>query len=193
MERRADKDDVMDKHDQRKRIRLNEIFSSSNSGKAWILPDGTIKPLSGRWHHHDLVENEKLYKKQFGLDLSGLKPDDEQGLRMRALGVGFVRVNFEHRAQHITIEALQKFWHGDVKAAAYDLVLENIGNADHVAIGLLNDKAEKVQSEHAELFRYDDEEKLEHLPSLLTEGVFRHSNSRSIKTMRKALEGTMGS
>lgn len=183
----------MNQHNQRERTRLNEVFSSSSSGKAWILPDGTIKPLPGCWHHQDLVENERLYRKKFGLDLSGLRPDDEQGLRMRALAAGFVRVNFEHRSHAITIEALQKFWHGVAKSAAYDLVFENIDNADHLSIGLLNDKAEKVQSDYAELFRYDSEERVEHLPSLLTEGVVRHPNNRSSETMRKALDGTMGS
>jgi hypothetical protein len=181
-------------------IRLNEVFSSSNSGKAWILPDGTIKPLPGRWHHQDLVENERSYKKRFGLDLSGLQPNDEQGLRMRALSVGFVRVNFEHRSHSIIIEALQKFWHGAVKSAAYDLVLENIDNADHLSIGLLNDRAEKVRSDYAELFRYDEKEKLEHLPLLLTEGTVEHpgkplakktTQSPVSEVMQKALDGAM--
>jgi hypothetical protein len=115
---------------------------------------------------------------------------------MRALAVGFARVNYEHRSGAITIEALQKFWRSDIKEGALDIVRQNIGHTDRIVINLLNDEAVAVQQDYAELFRYSDEEKPDHLPALLTESVKRRAKKPSSalfsETLRKAMDGTIG-
>jgi len=135
--------------------------------KGWILPDGEFVPVA--LHADYIVENRKMLKRKFGVDLSGVEKaaHPETAIRLRALDCGFVRVNYEVRNGTLTIEAKKKFWRAALLKSVVAFLTEIIDLIDNLRVTLFLDHR-TVDTKFARLFIYDrKEEKLQHLLRLV--------------------------
>jgi hypothetical protein len=112
--------------------------------------------------------------KRFKVDMAGMTdPDDhDQEIRLRALRRGFVRLNYIPNNGLLVVEGNVRFWNVKVKDAVWSFVAENAGQIDNITVHVLDDDGHVSRQGSAQLFRYDDKEKLEHLP-LISESLRR--------------------
>lgn len=132
------------------------------TAKMWLLPDGVIQPLNGRYHHQFLIENFELAQR-FGLTHKDLA-QDEQMIRLAALRKGFIRIAYESSTGRLVIEGNAKYWTKTVKDTLFMLCADNAGKIDQMTVNLFDDNNQKVSTGSQQLFTMDDAEKLEHLP-----------------------------
>jgi len=156
--------------------KISSFKTDHLTSKMWITPDHKVVPLSS-WHYRYILDNPKIQQKW---GLKGL-PEDEQKVRLAALRVGFTRVNYEQRQGILTIEACSKFWTGKLKDTIFMLIADNLDSLYKIQINLLNDRGVAIKSGYSELFRYNDAEKLEHIPMI--------SESIEGLTLREFLKG----
>jgi hypothetical protein len=101
----------------------------------WILPNGRVAP-SSVWHYQWLLSNRALAKR-LGVPLDQL-PEEEDPIRLAALRVGFVRLNYEHKTGTLTIEANRLRFDGRVRNAIRGVVLENLKDVYIINFNLLS-------------------------------------------------------
>ena len=147
--------------------KLNSYTTDKLTAKMWIFPDGKVQSLN-LWHYRWLQANPKVAAK-YGLNVAKL-PDEEQPVRLAALKVGFVRVNYELRDGTITIESNVRHWTSKIKDSVFMLVADNVESIYNIRISLLDDKGNVKKQAYAQLFQYDDKEKLDHIP-FITESI----------------------
>lgn len=126
------------------------------SAKMWLLPNGILQPLNGRYHHDYLREHPTLAAKLglSNLDLSG----DEQSIRIRALRKGFIRVAYESKFGRLVVEGGAKFWTKQVKDTIFMLVADNAEKIDSMAVNLFDAQGLVIKRADTQLFSMDDAE-----------------------------------
>jgi hypothetical protein len=131
--------------------------------KYWILPDGSLS-LAGSLHSRWLLENPSVATR-FGLNLTGLTSDsDDTKIRLMALNKGFVRMNYQDNGGLLTIEAGQLHWNVMIKDVIWNFVSDHVSTIDNVNVNILASNGRLVSSASTQLFLYDDDEKLNHIP-----------------------------
>jgi broad specificity phosphatase PhoE len=131
--------------------------------KAWVLPNGKIVQLGGKWHHEWVNENPEVMK-QFGLK----KTTSGEENRVDALKRGFARVNYERNTGTLKVEARAQDW-ARLSPSIKEMVRANLGRVDNMDVHLLDDKAQNiVEQDGVALHTYDPEERMDHIP-LITE------------------------
>src|ERR1700679_2215806 len=84
--------------------KLASYISDKLTSKAWISPTGSLIPLPSSWHW-DYFRNNPEVATTYGIEVT-----DEQGTRMAALAVGFIRVNYERNTGTLTVESGTAGW-----------------------------------------------------------------------------------
>lgn len=131
--------------------------ASGSFSKAWITPAGVPIQLGGQWHHEYMTEHPELTK-QFGLPTNFTAED-----RFDALKKGFARINYSANNGALTVEAAAASWR-KLKPAIEKLFEANIDGIDNMRVELFNGKGNVVDSDSAQLFKFDDAEKLQNIP-----------------------------
>ena len=161
------------------------------SPKMWILPNGTLQPLN-QWHWSWLKTNPDVAERfKIGPQVDKIKASDEQNGRIVALKAGFFRVNYEDRGGNVTIEGCSKFWTSKIKDAVFMLVCENGKQIYGMTVTLFDDNCKRVvRTGSASLFRYKEQEKLDHIP-LVSESA--HGKAlRLVTALREACRASRG-
>ena len=138
------------------------------TAKMWVFPDGTVQPLGGQLHDTWLQDHPQVAERL------GLTPEELSGshqeVRIAALKHGLIRVAYERANGRLTIEGLYRHLRGEVKRQVFMLVADNLSSIDSVTVNLMDETAEHlIVTKSADLFAYDDDEKLDHLPQVLSE------------------------
>jgi ribosomal protein S18 acetylase RimI-like enzyme len=140
------------------------IKGGDNTSKAWILPNGEIQQLGGKWHHEYLAENKSELANRWGLTDAVIK---KFGDRQGALAKGFVRMNLNTANGQLSVEARARDWNRTAQKAVYDAVDANAGKIDKIRVNLFDDKvASVVESAERALFRFSNDEKAANIPLL---------------------------
>jgi len=140
--------------------KLGAYDSGGLTSKMWLLPDGELVPISEQ-HYTWLKANPDICRK-FGLALSRV-PDDDTAIRLAALRRGFVRINYT-RDGTLTVEANTRFWDKRAQDTIFMLVADNLDEIYSMQVRALNNNGSIVRQGYAQLFNYDDRDKLNHLP-----------------------------
>jgi ribosomal protein S18 acetylase RimI-like enzyme/SAM-dependent methyltransferase len=140
------------------------LKGGDNTSKAWILPNGEIQQLGGKWHHEYLAENKSELANRWGLTDAVIK---KFGDRQGALAKGFVRMNLNTANGQLSVEARARDWNRTAQKAVYDAVDANAGKIDKIRVNLFDDKvASVVESAERALFRFSNDEKAAKIPLL---------------------------
>lgn len=148
---------------------LSSYKSDKLTAKMWILPDGSVKSISG-WHYQWIINNKDNLTKKYGLnlDIPESEYENEQVVRISAIKSGFFRVNYEVRNGSLTIEGLGDKFGKRIKDAIFMLVMENMEQIGYFNINLFNSKVDSlVFSKSIPLFRYNDQDKLSALEGII--------------------------
>jgi hypothetical protein len=137
--------------------KLVEFESAAFTSKMWITPGGDVVPLED-WHYRYF--KDPVVAERWGVTYS----DNEQEVRVQALKVGFIRINYERKNGTLTVESFQKGWTKRAKDTIFMLVADNASSIDNIYVRVMNDDGMTVRQGSTQLFRYDDREKLEHIP-----------------------------
>jgi hypothetical protein len=136
------------------------------TSKMWILPNGKIVHTRGRMHFKWALENKKMLYDDFKIDIRDMEYDDgEEIVRKKLVSQGMFRVNYEQRNGGITIEGVKGRFNKKIKDSIFYMVLEHSEKIYQMTITLFNENISKVvANKSVQLFRYDDEEKINHIP-----------------------------
>lgn len=148
---------------------LTSYKSDQLTAKMWILPDGSVKSISG-WHYKWIINNKDELTRKYNLKLDIPESDyeNEQIVRIATIKNGFFRVNYEVRNGSLTIEGLANKFGKRIKDAIFMLVMENMNQIGYFNINLFNDNVDSmVLSKSIPLFRYNDQEKLSALEGII--------------------------
>lgn len=147
--------------------------------KMWIFPDGTLQPLN-QWHWQWLQSHPEVFKR-FKAKGNLSKMNEVEG-RIKALQVGFFRINYEIRDGSITIEGCRKWFTSRVKDAIFILMMDHAAKVSHITVNLFDDNVKRMEkTATTSIFRYSPQEKLDHIPFV--------SESSQGKALRLIAEG----
>lgn len=151
------------------------------TSKMWIEPTGAVVPLGGLGHEQWLSKESTRLNKKYGTKFTNV---DDPNDRLRALAKGFTRISYETNSGRLAVETTQRMWTKSLRDRIFELAADNIEKIDNMAVNLFNEKGEIVKQDSAQLFMYDDAEKLDHLP-MVTE-------TRSRGAFMASVEGYVG-
>ena len=146
------------------RKKLASYATDTRTSKMWILPDGRAAALSV-WHFQWLLMNPEVAKR-FGVPLDRL-PQEETPIRIAALRAGFARLNYEHKNGTLTVEVSADEFSSAVKDSLVAVVLQNRKDVYIIRVNLIRlhgNKIKSVRSSSANLFTYDNNAKVGHIP-----------------------------
>ncbi len=148
----------------------------TESSKAWILPTGKYQPVD-TYHENYLFDNSDALKKEFKLNIEGFKRGSEAS-RIPALNAGFVRVNYERNSGKIVFELATKHFNRQTKDQITEVIADNVSDIDNIRIALIDSKGKVDKVDSAQVFTYEDEEKLDHIPFISADRKSAPSNER---------------
>lgn len=152
---------------------LTSYKSDKLTAKMWILPDGSVKSISG-WHYQWIIDNREELSRKYGLKTDDIPASywsnsaDEQVIRIAAVKSGFFRVNYEIRNGALTIEGCANKFGKRIKDAIFMLVMENMEQIGYFNINLFNDKVDSLLiSKSIPLFQYSGQDKFSALDGII--------------------------
>ncbi len=123
---------------------------SGTTSKMWVLPDG--KPVSISVQHYEwALEHEDYLRRRLSIDLGHVRRRGDTAIRMHLLRHGCVRVNYEHKGGHLTLEAHHLHWGPCQVRGCRAIIRANLADISFVLIHLLNNRCLIVQEESANL------------------------------------------
>lgn len=144
---------------------VNEYSTDVRTSKIWISPKGEVITLpSGTWHHNYIEQNAKKFRIK-------IKHKGED-VRLDGLSAGWVRVNYDRISGDMVIEALSKYFSQTIKDAIFGILKKNLNDLNLVSITLFDDSFNVVRQASSNMYMYDGEEKMEHVP-FITESIKR--------------------
>lgn len=161
--------------------KVADYRTDTRTSKMWVTPKGEVINLTGgMWHHNFVQQNAKKYKIKLAH-----KGED---MRLDAINVGWFRVNYETNSGDLTIEGKRKYYTGKIKDALFGVIKRNLNSINDVVLTLFDDKFNIVAHGSANLYTYDGEEKLEHIP-FITESIKRLHDKQYLKEQTEKEKG----
>lgn len=109
-------------------VDFNSFKTTSKTCKLWVTPENEFVPLS-TWHYQYFEDAaiSQRYKVPYR---------DEISTRIAAVGVGFVRINYERNGGRLTIETCR--WSPELRQLLELFVLNNADSIDFVFLKTLD-------------------------------------------------------
>ena len=137
--------------------KLKTHSTGALTAKMWVTPSGEIIPLHTL--HWELFRSSPELAATYGITVT-----DDQGTRLSALAAGFTRLNYERNSGTLTLESGISGWTRRKKDVIFMLIMDNAESIDNIRVTVMHPNGQIAQSGYAQLFRYSDKEKLEHIP-----------------------------
>jgi hypothetical protein len=137
--------------------KFSDYRTDRQTSKMWLMPTGELVPLTV-WHFQWLLNHPDVTRK-YRIEIG-----DDTSTRFSALKAGFVRINYERGSGTLTVEAHTKGWTEGAKDRIFMLILYNSPSIDHIRVRVLDDNGKTERSGYAQVFNYDDAEKIGNIP-----------------------------
>ena len=161
--------------------KVSDYRTDNRTSKMWVSPKGEVFNLTGgMWHHNFIEQNAKKYKIK-------IKHKGED-MRLDGINAGWFRVNYETNSGDLTIEGKRKYYIGKIKDALFGVIKRNLNSISTVFLTLFDDNLNIDSHGKANLFPYDGEEKLEHIP-FITESIKRLHDKKYLKEQTEKEKG----
>jgi hypothetical protein len=105
--------------------------------KMWLLPDASLVVLD-RFHADWIRDNRFFLEEKLGLKVPAFPPNQEQPVRLWAIGQGFVRLRYDLRRGDLVVEADAGKWTQAHAAVVGEVILANAVDIQVANVRLLD-------------------------------------------------------